>query len=100
MTRTSTPTLWNGIKASCALLFLGFETIRRTINIRRIYVDSRLHHYLDLRMNVDFWTRGDFPAVVQNGSEAIILENPWVNGTKAAPFDQCDCSVLINEIIR
>ena len=51
-------------------------------------------------MNEDFWTRGDFPAVVQNGSEAIILENPWVNGTKAAPFDQCDCSVLINEIIR
>jgi hypothetical protein len=54
----------------------------------RIYVDSRLHHYLDLRMNVDFWKRGDFPAVVQNGSESIILENPWVNGTKAAPFDQ------------
>lgn len=54
----------------------------------RIYVDSRLHHYLDLRMNEDFWKRGDFPAVVQNGSEAIILDNPWVNGTKAAPFDQ------------
>jgi len=54
----------------------------------RIYVDSRLHHMLDLRMKKTFFERGDFPNVVQNGSEAIILTNPWVNGTKAAPFDQ------------
>jgi len=55
---------------------------------RRIYVDTRLHHMLDLRLNVPFFERGDFPPVVQNGSEAIVLKNPWVNGTKAAPFDQ------------
>ena len=23
-----------------------------------------------------------------NGSESIVLHDPWVNGTKAAPFDQ------------
>ncbi|KAJ7245501.1 hypothetical protein C8J57DRAFT_760203 [Mycena rebaudengoi] len=34
------------------------------------------------------WERGGFPNVVQNGTESIILENPWVNGTKAAPLDQ------------
>ena len=41
-------------------------------------------------MNIDrsFWDLGSFPPVVQNGSEAVILTNPWVNGTKAAPFDQ------------
>ena len=57
---------------------------------RRIYVDTRLHHMLDLTMNIPFFQRGDFPGVVQNGSEAIILADPWTNGTKAAPFDQCD----------
>ncbi|KAJ7244312.1 hypothetical protein C8J57DRAFT_1476875 [Mycena rebaudengoi] len=54
----------------------------------RMYVDSRLHHMMELRFNKLFWERGDFPNVVQNGTESIILENPWVNGTKAAPFDQ------------
>ena len=45
---------------------------------------------LDLTMNIPFFQRGDFPGVVQNGSEAIILADPWTNGTKAAPFDQCE----------
>ncbi|KAF9005039.1 concanavalin A-like lectin/glucanase domain-containing protein [Cyathus striatus] len=51
----------------------------------RIYVDTRLHHLLDLRINMPFWQRGDFPGVIQNGSQAVILENPWVNGTKQPP---------------
>ena len=59
---------------------------------RRIYVDTRLHHMLDLTMNIPFFQRGDFPGVVQNGSEAIILGDPWSNGTKAAPFDQREFS--------
>lgn len=54
----------------------------------RIYVDTRLHHLLDLRVKESFWDRGDFPRVVQNGSEAVILDNPWANATKSAPFDQ------------
>lgn len=45
---------------------------------------------LDLTMNIPFFQRGDFPGVVQNSSEAVILANPWANGTIAAPFDQCD----------
>ena len=45
-------------------------------------------------MNEPFFQRGDFPGVVQNGSEAVILANPWVNGTKAAPFDQCELILL------
>ena len=47
---------------------------------------------LDLTMNIPFFQRGDFPGVVQNGSEAIILANPWSGGTKAAPFDQREFS--------
>ena len=54
----------------------------------RISVDSRLHHMLTMAIDHSFWDLGSFPPVVQNGSEAIILTNPWVNGTKAAPFDQ------------
>ena len=55
---------------------------------RRIYVDTRLHHMLQLNFNEPFFKRGDFPGVVQNNSEAVILTNPWINGTNAAPFDQ------------
>ena len=44
---------------------------------------------LDINFNQPFFERGDFPGVVQNGSEAIILQNPWANGTDATPFDQC-----------
>ncbi|KAI4521060.1 concanavalin A-like lectin/glucanase [Schizophyllum commune Loenen D] len=54
----------------------------------RIYVDTRLHHMLELKLNEPFWDRGDYPAVVQNGTDSVALENPWVNGTMAAPFDQ------------
>lgn len=57
----------------------------------RIYVDTRLHHMLDLRFNKPFFARGDFPAVVTNGTDQIVLEDPWAaNATvvNAAPFDQ------------
>ncbi|KAJ6589374.1 concanavalin A-like lectin/glucanase domain-containing protein [Mycena capillaripes] len=54
----------------------------------RMYVDSRLTHMFEMRMKKSFWEFGDFPTVVQNGTESVVLENPWVNGTKAAPFDQ------------
>lgn len=43
---------------------------------------------LDLRIKESFWDRGDFPRVVQNGSEAVILQNPWADASKSAPFDQ------------
>jgi hypothetical protein len=54
-------------------------------------VDSRLHHMLDMRFNEPFWKRGDFPAVVQNGSDSTVLPNPWAHNftvPNAAPFDQ------------
>jgi hypothetical protein len=54
----------------------------------RISVDTRLHHMFIMKIDNSFWNFGNFPPVVQNGSEAVILTNPWVNGTKAAPFDQ------------
>ncbi|XP_006456469.1 hypothetical protein AGABI2DRAFT_139213 [Agaricus bisporus var. bisporus H97] len=54
----------------------------------RIYVDTRLHHTLDLKIKDSFWDRGEFPSVLQNGSEAMILQNPWNGTSKAAPFDQ------------
>ncbi|KAI0667515.1 concanavalin A-like lectin/glucanase [Trametes maxima] len=55
----------------------------------RIYVDSRLTYMLFLKFNEPFFERGDFPAVVQNGSQFIETPNPWAHGTKnVAPFDQ------------
>jgi hypothetical protein len=54
----------------------------------RIYVDTRLHHMLDFRIKQSFWNLGDFPRVVQDGLEAVILGDPWANATDPAPFDQ------------
>lgn len=54
----------------------------------RIYVDSRLQHMLDLRFNIPFFERGDFPASVSNASQEIILPNPWAKSGNSAPFDQ------------
>ena len=66
---------------------------------RRIYVDTRLQHVMPVLSlkKQSFWDRGDFPAVIQNGSQTVILDNPWVNGTKAAPFDQGEdvCVVVV-----
>ena len=95
MIRTSTIMCWSGINSLCMCsLFFSFQKssdidIFLSFHKRRIYVDTRLHHMLDLTMNIPFFQRGDFPGVVQNGSEAIVLPNPWLSGTKAAPFDQC-----------
>jgi len=68
----------------------GFHTysMEWTEKFINIYVDSRLHHMMEITINEAFWDRGDFPATVQNGSEIVPLENPWINGTKAAPFDE------------
>jgi hypothetical protein len=51
-------------------------------------VDTRLHQMQSLTFNKPFFQRGDFPSVVQNGSQSIALQNPWINGTDASPFDQ------------
>lgn len=59
-----------------------------TEDFLRIYVDTRLHTLLDMRFNKPFFQRGDFPQVVFNGSDLVALQNPWVNGTNASPFDQ------------
>ena len=55
----------------------------------RIYVDSRLTKMLDLRLNEPFFKRGDYPTTVFNGTEEIVLQNPWAAAnSNAAPFDQ------------
>ena len=43
---------------------------------------------LALNIKESFWDRGDYPQVVNNGSDYIVLTDPWVNGTMAAPFDK------------
>ncbi|OBZ73352.1 Beta-1,3-glucan-binding protein [Grifola frondosa] len=55
----------------------------------RIYVDSRLTYMLTLRFNEPFFKRGDFPAIVANGSNYIPTTDPWAQGTpNVAPFDK------------
>jgi len=63
-------------------------TLEWTEDFVRISVDSRLHHMLDFKIKQPFWKRGDFPGVIRNGTDDIVLSNPWEDGSKAAPFDQ------------
>lgn len=41
-----------------------------------------------MRFDQPFFQRGEFPAVIYNGSSPSALSNPWQNGTNATPFDQ------------
>jgi len=78
---------WSERRGSYAQKFHTY-TLEWTKEFMRIYVDTRLHYMLDLHFDIPFFQRGDFPPVVQNGSDNIILENPWKNGSVSAPFDQ------------
>jgi hypothetical protein len=62
----------------------------------RIYVDNRLQHMLDLRFNIPFFQRGQFPTSVSNGSQEIVTPNPWVGRGNSAPFDQRMCNFRAN----
>jgi len=56
----------------------------------RAYVDTRLHFMLNINFDEPFFTRGDFPPSVFNGStgQEVPVTNPWGLGDNAAPFDQ------------
>ena len=41
-----------------------------------------------MRFNEPFFKRGDFPATTLNGSTPVAVQDPWINGTNATPFDQ------------
>ncbi|KAJ7732130.1 glycoside hydrolase family 16 protein [Mycena metata] len=62
----------------------------------RISVDTRLHTLLDLKFNQPFWKRGEFPPTILNTEGRYeALQDPWVNGTNATPFDQ-DFYLIMN----
>ena len=55
----------------------------------RLYVDSRLTYTLFLKFKEPFFKLGDFPPIVQNGTDFISTPNPWKDGTKnVAPLDK------------
>ena len=51
-------------------------------------MDSRLRRTLDLRFNVPFFARGDFPAQIMNNTESVPLPDPWAGRGNSAPFDR------------
>jgi beta-glucanase (GH16 family) len=68
----------------------GFHdfSVEWTEDYMYMYIDTRLHRAVDLRFDVPFFERGDFPQVITNGTEQIVLQNPWIHGPNSAPFDQ------------
>ncbi|KAF8521627.1 glycoside hydrolase family 16 protein [Hysterangium stoloniferum] len=79
--------LWDDRRRSFASSFHTY-TLEWTPDFIRTYVDSRLHHMLDVRFNVPMFARGNFPATYQNGSQTVALQNPWIGRGNSAPFDQ------------
>ena len=49
------------------------------------YLDNRLLQILYTPFTRPLWERGKFPYADKNGS---IIDDPWINGTLSAPFDQ------------
>ncbi|KAF5323729.1 hypothetical protein D9619_012970 [Psilocybe cf. subviscida] len=78
---------WTDKRKSFASDFHTYS-LEWTDKFLRISVDSRLHTLLDMRFDRPFFERGDFPEVIFNGSSLVALQNPWINGTNATPFDQ------------
>ncbi|KAH9979495.1 glycoside hydrolase family 16 protein [Lactifluus volemus] len=65
-----------------------------TQDFLRVYVDNRLQHMLNLRFNVPFFQRGDFPSSVSNASQEIIVPNPWSGrGNRHPLISVCAASV-------
>jgi len=64
------------------------NTIHKKTKHSRVYVDNRLQHMLNLRFDLPFFQRGEFPASVSNASQEIIVPNPWTGRGNSAPFDQ------------
>lgn len=79
---------WSGQTVSCEFQVTSEYRQSSDRLDSRIYVDTRLHYMLELSFNEPFFTRGNFPSVVENGTQPIVLQNPWINGTNATPFDQ------------
>ncbi|KAL0953495.1 hypothetical protein HGRIS_004723 [Hohenbuehelia grisea] len=53
-----------------------------------VYVDTKITRTLDLRFTQSFFQRGEFPKTYVNGSDELVLKNPWEGRANAAPFDQ------------
>jgi len=54
-----------------------------------MYVDSRINRIFNFRFAQTFFNLGQFPATVFNGSQEVLLQNPWAGGVpNVAPFDQ------------
>jgi hypothetical protein len=96
-TRASTTSAWSGPKIICefdsAFRVKKKKKKKRGLKYRGhssryMYVDTRLHRAVDLRFDMPFFERGDFPQVITNGTEQIVLQNPWIHGPNSAPFDQ------------
>ncbi|KAF8066799.1 glucan 1,3-beta-glucosidase [Lyophyllum atratum] len=64
----------------------------------RFWVDSRVKSVLEVGVGKkggkgakgSFWDRGKFPPTAQNSStgSVVVVDNPWDEGSAAAPFDQ------------
>ncbi|KAF9556187.1 concanavalin A-like lectin/glucanase [Agrocybe pediades] len=84
---TKSHSWWTDKRKSFASDFHTYA-LEWTPDFLRISVDTKLHTLLDMRFNEPFFKRGQFPDVWFNGSSLVALENPWINGTNATPFDQ------------
>lgn len=60
------------------------------------YVDSPRNLMLGLKFDKPFYERGNYPGTAQNGTNQVILKDPWaISGANSAPFDK-DFYLIMN----
>ncbi|GJJ11703.1 hypothetical protein Clacol_005939 [Clathrus columnatus] len=78
---------WSDRRTSYAKGFHTY-TLEWTSDYVRVYVDKRTDRSMEIAFNTPFFSRGDFPDQITNGSATVPLANPWQGRGDSAPFDQ------------
>ncbi|KAF8577757.1 glycoside hydrolase family 16 protein [Ramaria rubella] len=63
--------------------------IEWTDQFMHFYVDTRIVSSLSLSFKKEsFFQRGNFPQIIEQGAQQVVLTNPWEGRGNNAPFDQ------------
>jgi hypothetical protein len=93
---------WQSQKRSTYAADFHTYTLEWDEKFMRFSVDSKLHAML--RIDIDkngkgkgFFERGGFPETAQNGSNEVVVQDPWSLYGKAAPFNRRELGNFVCE---